>query len=82
MSMKLAKNNLKEDNAFVATVTSGSKGEYFNITQITSMLGQQMHMGKRIQKTLNRGRRTLPHYPKENPTIEQEFESQRKDKKE
>ena len=76
MTMKLAKNNLKEDNAFVATVTSGSKGEYFNITQITSMLGQQMHMGKRIQKTLNKGRRTLPHYPKENPTIEQEFESQ------
>ena len=76
MTMKLAKNNLKDDNAFIATVTSGSKGEYFNITQITSMLGQQMHMGKRIQKSLNRGRRTLPHYPKENPTIEQEFESQ------
>lgn len=76
MSMKLAKNRLKPDNAFVATVTSGSKGEYFNITQITSMLGQQMHMGKRIQKTLNRGRRTLPHYPKNNLTLEQEFESQ------
>jgi DNA-directed RNA polymerase beta' subunit len=76
MTMKIAKNNLKEDNGFVATVTSGSKGEYFNITQIQSMLGQQMHMGKRIQKCLNRGRRTLPHYPKENPTIEQEFESQ------
>lgn len=76
MSMKLAKNRLTSDNAFVATVTSGSKGEYFNITQITSMLGQQMHMGKRIQKTLNRGRRTLVHYPKEAMTLEQEFESQ------
>jgi DNA-directed RNA polymerase II subunit RPB1 len=75
MSMKLAKSKLNSENAFVATVTSGSKGEYFNITQITSMLGQQMHMGQRIQKTLNRGKRTLPHYPKENLTIEQEFES-------
>lgn len=76
MTMKLSKNNLKDDNAFVATVTSGSKGEMFNITQISSMLGQQMHMSKRIQKTLNKGKRTLPHYPKENMTIEQEFESQ------
>ena len=76
MSMKLSKSKLGKDNAFVSTVTAGSKGEMFNITQIMSMLGQQMHMGKRIQKTLNRGRRTLPHYPTENPTIEQEFESQ------
>lgn len=76
MSMVLAKSKLKPDNAFVSTVTSGSKGEYFNITQITSMLGQQMHMNKRIQKTLNRGKRTLPHYPMDNLTIEQEFESQ------
>jgi DNA-directed RNA polymerase II subunit RPB1 len=76
MSMKLAKNSLKNDNAFIETVTAGSKGEMFNIAQITSMLGQQMHMGKRIQKTINRGRRTLPHYPKNNLTIEQEFESQ------
>jgi DNA-directed RNA polymerase II subunit RPB1 len=80
MSQKLAKNALLStengaDNAFVATVTSGSKGEYFNITQITSMLGQQMHMGKRIHKNFNRGKRTLSCYPKENPTIEQEFES-------
>lgn len=76
MSMKLSKSKLGKDNAFVATVTSGSKGEYFNLTQITSMLGQQMHMNKRIQKTLNRGRRTLPHYPIKDMTMEQEFESQ------
>ena len=78
MSQKLAKDHLfskDRDNAFVATVSSGSKGDYFNITQITSMLGQQMHMGKRIQKNINRGKRTLPCYPTENLTIEQEFES-------
>jgi DNA-directed RNA polymerase II subunit RPB1 len=63
MSMKLAKSKMASDNAFVDTVTSGSKGEFFNIAQITSMLGQQMHFGKRIQKSLNRGKRTLPHYP-------------------
>lgn len=76
-TMKLAKQNLSPDNAFVATVTSGSKGEYFNISQITSMLGQQMHMGKRIEPTLNRGKRTLPHYPKEagKYTTLQQFES-------
>jgi intein/homing endonuclease len=74
-SMKLAKGQLDKENGFVATVTSGSKGEYFNLAQITSMLGQQMHMGKRIEKTLNRGKRTLPHYPVENIDIEQEFES-------
>jgi len=75
LSMKLSKSKLDPENAFIATVTAGSKGEYFNITQITSMLGQQMHMNKRIQKTLNRGRRTLPHYPSANLTVEQEFES-------
>lgn len=40
------------------------------------MLGQQMHMGKRIQKSMNRGKRTLPHYPIDEIGLEQEFESQ------
>lgn len=74
-SMKMTKSEYKDDNAFVATVTSGSKGEFFNITQITGMLGQQMHMNKRIEKNINKGKRTLPHYPFENMTLEQEFES-------
>ena len=74
-SMRLAKDEFKQNNAFVATVTAGSKGEYFNITQMTGMLGQQLHMTKRIEKCLNRGKRTLPHYPIDNLTIEQEFES-------
>lgn len=74
-SLKISKSDLKDDNGFVDTVTAGSKGEYFNITQITGMLGQQNHMAARIAPTLNRGKRTLPHYPLENPTLEQEFES-------
>ena len=74
LSMKISKDDLDNDNGFVDTVTSGSKGEYFNITQITSLLGQQNHMGERIRPVLNRFQRTLPHYPLENKTIEQEFE--------
>lgn len=57
------------------TITGGSKGEAFNIIQIKSLLGSQNHMGARIEKTFNRGKRTLPHYPLENQTMEQEFES-------
>lgn len=76
MSQKLARDQLAQsDNGFVATVSAGSKGEYFNITQIMSMLAQQQHMGKRIQKVLNRGKRALPHYPFTGMTLEQEFES-------
>ena len=75
MSLKISRSDLSDDNGFVSTVTAGSKGEYFNITQITGMLGQQNHMGSRIQPVYNRCRRTLPHYPLENQTMEQEFES-------
>jgi len=75
MSMKIAKEELSEDNGFVGTVKAGSKGEYFNLIQISSLLGNQMHMGSRIHPVFNREKRTLPHYPIENQTLEQEFES-------
>lgn len=61
--MKAAKDSLSPDNGFVATVTSGSKGDYFNVCQITGVLGQQNVSGKRIQAVLNNGLRTLPHFP-------------------
>ena len=48
---------------FVSTVTSGSKGDYFNIAQITGILGQQNHAGQRITPTLTNKTRTLPFYP-------------------
>jgi len=64
-----------KNNGFVATVTSGSKGEYFNLTQVSSMCGQQLHLGKRIPKTLNNGKRTFPHYDFENLSLKDEFES-------
>lgn len=64
--MKIAKDELgTHNNTFVSTVVSGSKGDYFNIAQIMSLLGQQNFQGRRIQPTLNNGKRTLPHYPLE-----------------
>lgn len=63
VGMKAAKDSLSADNGFVSTVTSGSKGDYFNVCQITGVLGQQNVSGKRIQPVLNNGTRTLPHFP-------------------
>jgi len=76
IGMKIAKEALHPDNNFVTTVTSGSKGDYFNIAQLTGLLGQQNLGGKRIPKMLNRGKRTLPHYPLNDVlSVEAEFES-------
>ena len=61
--LAIAKNALDSDNSFVQTVISGSKGDYFNIAQITGLLGQQNLNGKRIQPCLSDMSRTLPHYP-------------------
>ena len=63
--MKIAKDYLPETNNFLSTVTSGSKGDYFNITQIMAMLGQQNFQGQRIQSTMSNNRRSLPHFPLE-----------------
>lgn len=76
IGMRIAKDALKPDNNFVATITAGSKGDYFNIAQITSLLGQQNVSGQRIIPTLNQGKRTLPHYPFEIKDPETLFESQ------
>lgn len=69
IGMKIAKDALKRDdnnphaqNNFITTVESGSKGDYFNIAQITGLLGQQTKEGQRIKPILNNGTRTLPHY--------------------
>ena len=61
--MKIAKDHLPTSNKFLTTVTSGSKGDYFNITQIMALLGQQNFQGQRIQPSLSSGKRTLPHFP-------------------
>lgn len=64
IGLKIAKNALRPNNNFISTVTSGSKGDYFNIAQITGLLGQQNLEGKRPIPTIDNRKRTLIHYPR------------------
>jgi DNA-directed RNA polymerase II subunit RPB1 len=75
IGLKIAKDSLDKQNNFISTVTSGSKGDFFNIAQITGLLGQQNLKGARVPLSMNGGRRSLPHYPFENLTPEMEYES-------
>jgi DNA-directed RNA polymerase beta' subunit len=75
IGLRIAKDTLKSDNNFLNTVNSGSKGDFFNIAQITGLLGQQNLKGKRIPLFLNHGRRSIPHYPFGKLNPEMEFES-------
>lgn len=75
VGLRIAKDSLLEHNNFLSTVRSGSKGDFFNITQITGLLGQQNLKGHRIPLVMNNGKRSLPHYPMEGLTPEMEYES-------
>lgn len=75
IGLRIAKDALASDNKFLATVNSGSKGDFFNIAQITGLLGQQNLKGARVVPVLNHGKRTLPHYAMDNLTVEDEYES-------
>ena len=76
VGMRIAKEAMRNDNNFLDTVGSGSKGDFFNIAQLTAMLGQQNLQGKRVKPTMNHGRRTLPHYPMDGKmSKEREYES-------
>jgi DNA-directed RNA polymerase II subunit RPB1 len=63
LGMVIAKNAIDKDNNFMKTIISGAKGDYFNICQITGLLGQQDIEGSRVNKLLSNGTRTLYHYP-------------------
>ena len=52
--------NLDKENRFVSLVTSGSKGNTINLSQMISCLGQQVVDGKRIPYSFTN--RTLPHF--------------------
>ena len=75
IGLKLAKEGLNPSNNYISTVKSGSKGDFFNIAQITGLIGQQNLKGQRIPLLLNHGKRSLPHYPYDNLTPEMEYES-------
>lgn len=72
--MKISKENLHPSNNFLTTVESGSKGDYFNISQITGLLGQQIAHNGRIHGHNNR--RTLPHFSsRATLTVRDEYKS-------
>jgi hypothetical protein len=75
VGMKIAKEAMRKDNNFLVTTKSGAKGDYFNISQITGLLGQQNLEGKRVTPALSHGKRTLPHYPFGDVTKDREYES-------
>ena len=75
VGLRIAKESLSPDNNFLSTVKSGSKGDYFNISQVTGLLGQQNILGQRVKPTLNNGKRTLVHYNFDNLPLEMEYES-------
>ncbi len=77
IGQKIAKDALKEDNNMVRVINSGAKGNFFNITQVTGVVGQQNVVGNRIPKTY--GGRTLPHYMDYSNNIINEIEEKDQD---
>lgn len=75
IGMKIAKDDLASTNNLISTVTSGSKGDFFNIAQLTGLLGQQNLLGGRVVPSLNNCTRTLVHYPFGKLPTETEYES-------
>jgi DNA-directed RNA polymerase II subunit RPB1 len=60
IGQKIAAKALEPTNNLVSMIKSGAKGNIFNISQVTGIVGQQNVGGKRMQKIF--GGRTLPHY--------------------
>lgn len=75
IGMRIAKDAMSSTNNFLVTVTSEAKGDYFNIAQITGLLGQQNLEGKRVAPMMSHGKRSLPHYPFEGLSKEREYEA-------
>ena len=75
VGMKIAKDDMVKTNNLLSTVMSGSKGDFFNIAQLTGLVGQQNIVGERVEQTLSNGKRTLFHYPFGKLPSDQEYES-------
>lgn len=65
---KSAQNSLKDRNAIKGTVMAGSKGSFYNISQIIGCVGQQNVQGTRIKYGFNQ--RTLSHFAKDDLGME------------
>lgn len=75
IGFKIAREALCPSNNFIKTVSSGSKGDYFNIVQIMGLLGQQNLDGKRPELQLDNKKRSLIHYPRHATTPSKEYRS-------
>ena len=75
IGMRIAKDAMRPDNNFLVTVYSGAKGDFFNIAQLTGLLGQQNLEGGRVAYSMSHGKRSLPHYPFGELSKEREYES-------
>ncbi|CCA61446.1 hypothetical protein AV955_gp089 [Diadromus pulchellus ascovirus 4a] len=64
-----------ENNNMVTTILSGSKGDYFNLGQVKGLLGQQIINSKRIPTKIDNGTRSLPHYPRNELSDRDRYES-------
>lgn len=64
LGAKISKELLPEWNAFNLMIVSGSKGSYYNLTQMTALLGQQFQLGKRMPLSISNGTRSLSYYKK------------------
>lgn len=75
IGMKIAKEGMSKHNNLLTYIRSGAKGDFFNIAQITGLVGQQNLECGRAAKMLSNGTRTLPHYPFEKLPKKAEYES-------
>tara|TARA_B100001248_G_C27398526_1_gene467746 strand:+ start:3990 stop:6692 length:2703 start_codon:yes stop_codon:yes gene_type:complete len=78
VGLSIAKNSLQQDNNFITSVNSGAKGDFFNIAQITGLLGQQNVNGGRILYSLSNFQRSLPHYPINNEHVDDDLKYESK----
>jgi len=62
IGQKIAIEELKHDNRLKNMIVCGSKGNYVNISQITSTLGNQNVGGKRLQSVATNYTRTCPYF--------------------
>ena len=62
VGQRISNEHMDPNNGFLVAIDSGAKGALFNISQITSLLGQSIVGGTRIKKTLNNCKRSMPHY--------------------
>ena len=75
VGMRISKEALDPENGFIKTVKSGSKGDSFNVAQMSALIGQQDVEGKRVKPCMSNGKRTLPHYHFGDLEPEKEYES-------